>query len=218
MTIREHDYEPIPGLPERLPAGEKLLWQGAPSWRVLARRAFHVRKVLAYFALLLAWQGVVGVYDGAPLETFVGAAIWLVPMALGATLILGALAWANARSTVYSITSRRVVIRFGVALPMTINLPFKVVKDVSLKTYPDGTGDLALELGGDDRVSYLHLWPHVRRWHFANPQPMLRAIPDAAATGRLLVMALELARRDAAPPPAAAMPSPPAAAHLAAAG
>ena len=44
------------GLPERLPEGETLLWQGRPSWRQLALRAFHVREIAIYFALLLAWR------------------------------------------------------------------------------------------------------------------------------------------------------------------
>lgn len=190
MTVREHDYEPVPGLPERLPAGEELVWQGAPDWRALARRAFHVRKVAAYFVLLLVWRAVVVVYDGAPLGDFVAAALWLVPMAVVACAILMLLAWATARSTIYTITTRRVVMRFGVALPMSINLPFTVVTDALLKPYPDGTGDIALKLGGEDRVSYLHMWPHVRRWYITNPQPMLRAIPDAASVAATLARTL----------------------------
>ena len=46
---------PNPGLPEDLPRGEALLWQGSPAWRNLAVSTFHVRKVLAWFAILLAW-------------------------------------------------------------------------------------------------------------------------------------------------------------------
>lgn len=53
--MTEHDYEPIPGLPGLLPKDERILWQGAPDWRVLARTAFHTRLVKGYFALLGAW-------------------------------------------------------------------------------------------------------------------------------------------------------------------
>ncbi len=35
----------FPACPQALPAGERMLWQGAPSWRALARRSLHVRKV-----------------------------------------------------------------------------------------------------------------------------------------------------------------------------
>ncbi len=193
MSVREHDYEPVRGLPERLPPGEEILWQGAPDWRVLARRAFHTRKVAAYFGLLLAWRGLTVWYDGEPFAAFTAGAVWLVPMALAAVVILTGLAWLHARATIYTITSRRVVMRFGVALPMTINLPFKVVEDVLLKTFPDGSGDVALKLGGEDRVSYFHLWPHVRRWYIFDAQPMFRGIPDAAAVAQRLGAAITAA-------------------------
>ncbi len=191
MTMREHDYEPIRGLPERLPPGEEILWQGAPNWRALARRAFHADKVLLYFALLLVWQAAVVFGQGRPPAELVSAAIWYVPMGTIAAGILAVFAWLNARMTVYTITNRRVVVKFGVALPMTVNLPFSLVRDVNLKRYGDGTGDLALELGGEERIFYLHLWPHVRRWHITKPQPMLRVIPDVDEAGERLVTALK---------------------------
>ena len=195
MSLREHDFEPVRGLPERLPAGEEIVWQGAPDWRVLARRAFHTNKVAAYFAILLAWRAVVVVNDGEPVSAFLAGAAWLVPMGLAAVAILAFMAWLHARATVYTITNRRVVLRCGVAIDMAINLPFKVVESELLKTYNDGYGDLALKLGGDDRLSYLHLWPHARRWHIADPQPMLRAIPNAAEVGRKLATALDAYHR-----------------------
>ena len=43
----EHDDEPQNGLPEALPAGERLLWQGSPDWRVLARHGFHFNAFVA---------------------------------------------------------------------------------------------------------------------------------------------------------------------------
>ena len=190
MTMREHDYEPIRGLPERLPPGEEVLWQGAPDWRALARRAFHADKVALYFALLLLWQAALVVFQGRPAGELAAAALWYVPMGAIAAGILAFFAWLNARMTIYTITDRRVVVKFGVALPMTVNLPFTLVRDVKLKTYRDGTGDVALELGGEERIFYLHLWPHVRRWHFVNPQPMLRVVPGAGAAGERLVAAL----------------------------
>ncbi len=190
MTMREHDYEPVRGLPERLPPGEEVLWQGAPNWRALARRAFHADKVALYFALLLLWQAAVVFGQGRPPAELVSAAMWYVPMGAIAAGILAFFAWLNARMTIYTITNRRVVVKFGVALPMTVNLPFTLVRDVKLKSYRDGTGDLALELGGDERIFYLHLWPHVRRWHFTNPQPMLRVVPGVEEAGDRLVTAL----------------------------
>ncbi len=221
-SMREHDYEPVAGLPERLPAGEKVLWQGAPDWRALARRAFHVRKVAAYFALLLAWRGLVVFFDGEPFGNFVAASLWLIPMAAVAIGILALLAWLNARSTIYTITSRRLVMRYGVALPMTINLPFALVTDVQLKSYPEGTGDIAIKLGGEERVSYIHMWPHVRRWRFVNPEPMLRVVPGAVEPARVLTEALRDfdARERPVASPSASLPEqqPSNVVHLAAAG
>ena len=42
-VFSEHDSEPLKGLPEALPAGEQVLWQGAPAWRGLALDAYRVR-------------------------------------------------------------------------------------------------------------------------------------------------------------------------------
>jgi len=45
----EHEFEPEYGLPERLPDGEKMLWQGAPDFKALAIRVFHLRKLALHF-------------------------------------------------------------------------------------------------------------------------------------------------------------------------
>mgnify|MGYP003349263071 CR=1 FL=1 len=62
--MSEHEIEPIPGLPDYLPPGERLLWQGAPHWRPLAMRAFRLRAVMIYFAVLMAWRGFMATLDG----------------------------------------------------------------------------------------------------------------------------------------------------------
>jgi len=38
-------------------------------------------------------------------------------------------------------------------------------------------------------LSYLLLWPHARPMRFAKPQPMLRALPNAAAIAQQLAQA-----------------------------
>jgi hypothetical protein len=60
----EHEFEAQPGLPEPLPPGERLLWQGSPDWRVLAREAMHTRMLSVYFAVLLAWRGATVLANG----------------------------------------------------------------------------------------------------------------------------------------------------------
>jgi hypothetical protein len=178
------------GLPAPLPPGETLLWQGAPRWQGLARHAFHVRKVAAYFAVLLAASVIGAAFTpGAPdtpaLKILQLAA--LTGVALGVLLLL---AWLSGRSTVYTITNRRVVMQIGIALPMTLNLPFRGIQSAGLRLYRDGSGDITLTLAPASRIAYAHLWPHARPWRFAHPEPMLRGIADAAAVGELLAEAL----------------------------
>jgi hypothetical protein len=39
-------------------------------------------------------------------------------------------------------------------------------------------------------VSYVLLWPHIRPWRLRTPEPMLRALPDAAVAAAKLSEAL----------------------------
>jgi len=94
--MEDHDdfaFEPVPGLPEHLPRGETLLWQGSPDWRGLARSAFHVRKVAVYFAILLAWQIVSDLRAGETASDLVASSLWLVAIGATAVGILCLLAW-----------------------------------------------------------------------------------------------------------------------------
>ena len=80
--MNEYETEPVPGLPERLPAGERMLWQGGPRWQTLARRAFHVRKVAAYFGFLMLWRWAPVLSDTGSVAGAAVSALWLVPVAL----------------------------------------------------------------------------------------------------------------------------------------
>jgi Bacterial PH domain len=186
----EYDYEPIPGLPEKLPEGERILWQGAPRWQHLATDAYLARLLGGYFALLLAWRVVHGVTAGESIGTVLQASAGLLVLAVLAVGLLTLLAWLSARTTLYTITNRRVVIRHGIALPMTVNLPFNVVESGALKTAADGHGEIALALSRDTRIGYLLTWPHVRRWRITRPQPALRGLPAAARVASVLTEAM----------------------------
>lgn len=187
----EIDVEPIPGLPHQLPPGERILWQGRPRWQGLARSAFHLPWLAAYFGVFSCLRGVVALQEGRGFTTAIGAVLLVLPLAGLCLGILTLLAWLNARGTVYTITTRRVVMRFGVALPMTFNLPFRRLAAADLKVNRDGCGDIALELAGSDRIAWLHLWPHARPWRFSKAQPMLRAIPDVARVSAMLADAVQ---------------------------
>jgi hypothetical protein len=101
------------------------------------------------------------------------------------------LAWLNSRTTVYTITNKRVVMRFGVAVSKAVNIPFTIIDGAALKAMPNGAGDLALTLKAPNKLAFLHLWPHARPWRMATPQPTLRAVPDASAVATILATAMQ---------------------------
>ena len=190
MTIQsnghEHELEPQYGLPERLPATEKILWQGSPDARALARSAFHLRKLALYFAALVALQAANVAADGASAADVLLALVW--PAGLSALGLLGVwtLAWLTARTAVYTVTDRRVVMRIGIVLTLTFNLPMRTIESAAMRQGSGGHGDIVLALKGPDHIAWLHLWPHARPWHLTRTQPMLRALPQVADVAALL--------------------------------
>ncbi len=182
----EHEFEAARGLPEPLPQGERILWQGSPSVDALARRCFHLPALLAYFAVILAARAATVLGTGGSALDAIIAVAWLSPAAIGALLLMATLAWLTARTAVYTITDRRVVMRVGIVLTVTFNLPYTRLAAAAVSARPGEAGDVALSLEGDDHIAYLNLWPHARPWHLRRPQPTLRCIDDAHAVGALL--------------------------------
>lgn len=181
MTIQRHDCETPEGESfNALGPGESMLWQGKPDWRVFARTAFHTRLVGIYFLLLTVLALAMGSIGGAIITVLTGAAT------LG---LLNLLAWHAARSTTYTLTNKRVVMGIGMAVDKLINLPLKEIASAELGERGNGYGDIALELSGRHVLGYAMLWPHARPWRLAQPQPMLRALPDAASIARKLANA-----------------------------
>ena len=190
MTIQsnghEHELEPQYGLPERLPADERILWQGSPDARVLARSAFHLRKLVLYFAVLIALQAAHVAADGAAVADVLLAMVWSAGLSALGLLGVWTLAWLTARTAVYTVTDRRVVMRIGIVLTLTFNLPLRTIESAAMRQGPEGHGDIVLALKGPDHIAWLHLWPHARPWHLARTQPMLRALPQVAEVATLL--------------------------------
>ena len=186
QIYQEHEFEAAPGLPEALPAGERILWQGSPDWQRLAVEALHVRGIAAYFVGMIVLQALLTWNTDLSITTN------LASLSIGATLAVIALgllaltAWLSASTTMYTTTNRRVVMRIGIVLTLSFNLPLRCLKAAHFKPQSESFGDIALELDGEDRIAYLHLWPHARAWHLKNPQPELRCIANAEQVGRLL--------------------------------
>ena len=190
--IAEYDNEPIPGLPGFLPKGEEILWQGSPNWKRLAISALHVRKFAGYFALLAGFGAIQGSWTGALVTVGVGVLC---------IAILALIAWGTARTTMYTLTNRRIVMRIGIALPKCINLPLSVIASADLALHGDGTGDIPLSLNAPQKLGYIQLWPSARAWELAVPQPMLRAIPDAQNVANMLARACGARLQVAQPQP-----------------
>jgi Bacterial PH domain len=203
----EHEFEPQHGLPETLPAGEALLWQGSPDWRVLARRAFHIRKLALYFGALVLLRAALVLDDSGSPAAALRATVGPLALAALALGLVALLAWLSARSTVYTLTDKRVVMRVGIVLTLTFNLPYKRIASAGLHLDAAGNGDIPLALLPPDHIAWLHLWPHARPWRVARPEPMLRCVPDAQRVARLLSQAWCEATGLAADTRSAALPA-----------
>ena len=194
--------KPRRGLPSRLPAGERLLWQGAPAWQAIACKVFHVRGMAAYLGVVLAWNIGTGALD----QSLTGPlALRYVAVSLVPVLLALGYAWLIGRATVYTITDRRVVMKIGLILPMSFNLPYARIDCAAISAQPGGTGDISLLLNDGDKLAYLVLWPHARPWRMARAEPSLRCVPDAARVGAILAQALSASAKTVPEPiPAAA--------------
>ena len=196
-VIREHDAEPVPGLPQALPVDEQVLWRGRPLSRWFARDVLKSRWIGFYFAALAIATVASAVVTGSD---FSGAM-----MAAGVLLLLGAvvigllelIAWAIGKTTVYTVTNKRLVMRVGIALPMTVNIPFSKIVSVDRRHIAGDCGDLSITLAGPERVSWLMLWPHVRMWKLRWPTPVLRCLPRLDRASDIIASALqEFVRRN----------------------
>ncbi len=166
------------GLPDHLPEGERLLWQGRPDWRRLAINAFHVRKVAIYFLVLMLGQGLWKMANGASMAEAMQTVPAMVGLGALACAILLGFAYASARTTHYTLTSKRVLMKAGIALPVIINLPLRQIDGVSFALTGKGCGTICFKTGGNTRLAYLLLWPHAKPWNFNKPQPAFRDIAN----------------------------------------
>ncbi|MEM7731053.1 MAG: photosynthetic complex putative assembly protein PuhB [Pseudomonadota bacterium] len=213
MDHDDFDQEPIRGLPELLPKGEEILWQGAPDWWALTKEALAIRGVAIYFVVLYAWRTVIAAGEMSWGQAAAQSSFYLVLGAVTCAL-LAFTGWSQAKSSVYTITNRRIILRIGAALTMTMQFPYSWIGAADLTTKPDGTGNIALRTLGSTRFSYVMMWPHLRPWRLAKTQPALRAIPEAAKVARLVAeaaqadMSMPRVTVDALAQPMGAMPVP----------
>ncbi|MEM6415068.1 MAG: photosynthetic complex putative assembly protein PuhB [Pseudomonadota bacterium] len=192
--LGDEEAEPSLGLPAKLPADEKVLWQGRPDAIGLAVHAFHIRLIAAYFATAAimkffsaAAADTIAAQDGAHL----GAMILLLSGVAGIA-ILCVIAWAMSRAAIFTVTNKRIVFRSGVALRKYVNLPFKEITRIDLRKRVR-TGDIAVMLDENKRAPFLHLWPFARPLKMRRPSPLMRALPksEAIAAAKTLATAIK---------------------------
>lgn len=187
----EHEFEAAHGLPEQLPAGEKIIWQGSPNWTTLAVKVMHLRTIAIYFAAMLLWRGGTVFSETSSVLAALQSIALPLPLALIALSLLATLAWLTARTTVYTLTDQRVVMRIGIVLSVTFNLPHRMIESVNIRGFTNGGGDIALLLAASDKIAYGNLWPHARPWRLRRTEPMMRAVPQAANVGELIAAAVQ---------------------------
>ncbi len=193
-------YVPVPDAGEvfrgnQLAPGEVRLWQGRPLFRRVAFDIFHARGIAAYFVGLIALDAYQAWAKRIPLPLAIHNSVPLVVILSVASGLLLLAAWLVTLTTGYEVTDRRVILRYGMALPATLSLPHSQIVRASVAINRDHTGDVALVLRACNHMPYLKLWPLARGWRLSHPEPMLRGVPQAAVVGTLIARAL--AARDA---------------------
>ena len=200
----------IRGLAGLLPPGEHVVWRGAPCWRSLARHLCHVRAVGLYMGLVVGGTTVLSVAEG---DTAAVTLMTAGPLAAAGGAVLAflvLLAWLVARTTEYTLTTHRLVLRFGIALTATLAIPHRGIAGAAVTLHADGTGDLPIRMRPGFHVPLHRAWPHARPWRLARPEPMLRSVPEAGRLAALLARtlaeaeSLRMMERDRAGPAAAA--------------
>ena len=185
MSEDDFAFEPIRGLPERPPEGEVILWQGQPNWLRLSVDSLNVWWVLGYFIFLFVWR-FISVSDLMPIYQAVLVSLPFLALGLIVTLLLMLVGFIQANATVYTITNKRVVMRIGAALTVTLNLPFTEIENAAIASSSKNFGSIVIDTKQHSKFSFLVLWPHARAWHFKKPQPSLKCIPNAAEVAEIL--------------------------------
>ena len=180
----EHEFEAALGLPEDLPRNEYIVWQGRPDWRQLAIEAFHVRKIAIYFAVMVLWQWISLLESNAAGMDMLKQLGTSIGLALLALAVLSWSAYWSAQATMYTLTNKRIIMRIGIVLSLTFNLPLKKITACDLQLLNKQTGNIALGIATDSPIGWLNLWPHVRAWRVASPQPTLRCVPQAESLAK----------------------------------
>ena len=190
MNGHTHEFEPTFGFPESLPASEKVLWQVSPCAWLIARRIFFLPHLFFYF-LMFSCLALIVNSDVLTLKDLFVKFLSYMSLGMVAIFILLAISFFISSTTIYSITDKRVVMRIGIVLNLSLNIPFSKIETAAWKEYPDKSGDISLNLVPDNKIAYLHLWPHCRPWFFSSPRPRLSCLKDVGVVASHLTSSWE---------------------------
>ena len=185
-SVQEAAPDGALGLSENLPNGEQLVWQGQPERRALATRAMYLKYIAFYLVALIAARTGYLILDGESVATWSGMLVWQVLASAFVMLLIVGLAAVYSRTTRYSLTNERLIIKTGAAITIHINLPLQQIIGADLREYSDDTGDITLQVSQADKLYWLLMWPNVRSWWVRPLRPVLRGLKDAPTVAHLL--------------------------------
>jgi Bacterial PH domain len=174
----------------RLPAGERVLWRGAPDRRSLARYFFRERWVLGFVLLTFLLQALDVSRRDFPMQRLLGVAILNGVLALIALASIRFFAARLEKTSGYVITDRRVYFNIGVVLRADANVPYAEVDGVDLRRRSDGSGDLMISLAGSKEIPWLLLFPHLTWRGSRKGRPTFRALREPQVAADAVVGAL----------------------------
>jgi hypothetical protein len=176
----------------RLPAGERVLWSGAPDQRSLARYFLRERWVLGFVAVSCA----IGVGDALQhggdtmVPRLVGVTTLSAILVAIAVVSIRFFAWRIATSSKYVVTDKRVFFNIGMVLRADANIPFSSVDGVDLLRRSDGSADLMVSLSDAQEIPWLLLFPHMTWRGSRRGRPTFRALKDPQVAADAVVGAL----------------------------
>jgi hypothetical protein len=199
----------------RLPAGERVLWSGAPDRRSLARYFLRERWVLLFVCLTFLVQAADVLQRDFPMQRLGGVAILNGALALIAIGSIRFFAVRLEKTSKYVVTDRRVYFNIGIVLRADANVPFSAVDGVDLLRRADGSADLMVSLTAGKEIPWLLLFPHMTWRGSRTGRPTFRALRDPQPAADAVVAGLRSYASASGVESTVVAPPPPARATLA---
>jgi len=160
-----------------IPENEEVIWHGRPNLRRFSLSALGLRYLMLYL-LIISITTFSSNFGNLTLLLFLQMMFPYIISCCLAGIILVMIGISQVIPTVYVITSKRIIIKSGLALIFMLNVPFDKVANIDKKVFNDGCGDISFKLIGNKRIPFFAGWPSVRPWYFNDPEPTFRCIPD----------------------------------------